>query len=95
MVPDDWLQTIGLNTGDLSNDTDFHVLRRIFGYRQVARRMVLLVRHDHVGDEGTLRRQEADRQLNSFAVPELTVLPLKGDALYDFVLLMQKSELGA
>jgi hypothetical protein len=54
--------------------------------------MVLLIRHDHVGDKWTLRGQEADRQLNSFAMPELTILPLKGDTLYDFVLLMQKSK---
>lgn len=48
-----------------------------------------------MGDEGRLRGQKGNSELNGLPVPVLAVLALESDALDHLILLVQKSELRA
>ena len=95
MRPDYRLQFTRINARDLPYHFDLHVLSVILRNREIGWRMVLLIRHQNVTHEGTLRGQKRNRQLHGFPVPILTVLPLVADTFDHIVLLVQEPELSA
>ena len=48
VISNDWLQSVWINTMDLSDDSHFDILRVFFGNSHVRRRVVLFVTHQNV-----------------------------------------------
>ena len=71
VVSDDRLEAARVDPIGLPHDLHVLVLRLILWDRHVRRRVMFLVAHQNVRDQGTLAREERDGHLNCLTVPVL------------------------